>query len=91
MNQTYRVIIEPDTKGFHGYVPALRGCHTWGKTVEETRTHLHEAIEVYVESLLAHGEPIPEEASFETFATVTIDRPTGAKGKIRHKTAWAYA
>ena len=51
MDATYRVIIEKDSKGFHGYVPALRGCHTWGKTIEETKKHLNEAIGLYLESL----------------------------------------
>lgn len=61
LNITYRTIIEPDEKGFHGYVPALRGCHTWGKTIQDTQKHLHEAIGLYLESLEAHGEPIPDD------------------------------
>lgn len=32
---TYRTIIEPDEKGYHGFVPLLRGVHTVGKTIEE--------------------------------------------------------
>ncbi len=47
---TYRIIIEKDGKFFHGFVPALLGCHTFGKTVEATRKNLREAIELYVES-----------------------------------------
>ncbi len=70
MSFTYRIIIEPDKKGYHGYVPALKGCHTWGKTLTETRRHLREAIQVYLESLAAHGEPVPHEESFEAFETV---------------------
>lgn len=50
---TFRTIIKPDEKNtFHGYVPSLPGCHTWGKTIEETKMHLREAIELYVETLL---------------------------------------
>ncbi|MSR85742.1 type II toxin-antitoxin system HicB family antitoxin [Candidatus Uhrbacteria bacterium] len=48
MNATYRIIIEPDKKGFHGYVPALKGCHTWGKTIMETKRHLQEAMSLYI-------------------------------------------
>lgn len=58
-NVTYRTIIEPDAKGFHGYVPALRGCHTWGKTIAETQKHLKEAIELFVETLAAQGRSVP--------------------------------
>lgn len=59
MNVTYCVIIEPDTKGFHGYVPALKGCHTWGKTVEETKKHLQEVIALFVESLREQRVAVP--------------------------------
>jgi predicted RNase H-like HicB family nuclease len=74
MNATYRVIIEPDGKAFHGYVPALRGCHTWGKTISETKKHLGEAIEVFLESLVARRQSIPEDMSFESFTTVKIPK-----------------
>lgn len=72
MHRTYRVIIEPDVRGYHGYVPALRGCHTWGKTIAEARTNAREAITLYLESLTAHGEAIPEDQSFEAFTTVDV-------------------
>ena len=41
---TYRTIIEPDDKGYHGFVPLLKGVHTSGKTIEETKKNLDEAI-----------------------------------------------
>ena len=69
---TFRTIIEPDVKGFHGYVPALKGCHTWGKTIIETRQHLREAIQVYCESLVKHGQRISRDESFETHETIDI-------------------
>lgn len=72
MNYTYRVIIDSDGKGFHGYVPALPGCHTWGKTIADTKKHLNEAIALYLESLVAHKESIPHEQSFESFETVEL-------------------
>jgi predicted RNase H-like HicB family nuclease len=49
---TFTIVIEPDEDMFHGYVPALKGCHTFGKTVDETRLHLAEAIELYLEGLV---------------------------------------
>lgn len=71
MSYTFRTIIEPDEKGtYHGYVPALLGCHTWGETLEETRKNLKDAIAVYVASLLADGEQIPVERGFESFETI---------------------
>jgi predicted RNase H-like HicB family nuclease len=39
--------------------PALPGCITQGNTRSEAIANVKEAIEVYLESLEAHGEPIP--------------------------------
>ena len=69
---TYRVIIEKDGKYFHGFVPALLGCHTFGKTVEDTRKNLREAIELYIESLVGSKEKIPEDRGIETFETILM-------------------
>lgn len=73
-NYTYRIIIEPDGKYFHAYVPALPGCHTFGKTIAEAKKHARDAIEVYVRSLIDHGEPIPQDNSFESFETIELAR-----------------
>jgi len=48
--------------GYVAFVPILPGCHTQGETLEETERNVAEAIEVYLESLAAHGEPAPEES-----------------------------
>jgi predicted RNase H-like HicB family nuclease len=36
--------------GVHVYVPALKGCHSWGATRAEARRHIKEAIELWLES-----------------------------------------
>jgi len=69
---TFRVIIEPDENNtFHGYVPALTGCHTWGQTIQETKNNLKDAIRTYIASLIADKKPIPKEQGLEFFETVT--------------------
>jgi antitoxin HicB len=69
---TFRVILEPDENNtFHGWVPALPGCHTWGDTLEETRTNLRDAIRAYVANLAADEQPIPEDAGFEYIETLS--------------------
>ncbi len=57
----FTVVIEPDEKGYHAFVPALPGCHSFGDTVEEAQGNIMEAIEVHVESMLEDGEPVPVE------------------------------
>jgi predicted RNase H-like HicB family nuclease len=57
----FTVVIEPDEKGYHAFVPILPGCHSFGDTVEEAQTNILEAMEVHVESMLEDGEPVPVE------------------------------
>jgi|SRR3989338_1717356 len=75
---TYRVIIELDGKAYHGFVPALPGCHTCGDTIEQTRANLRDAISLYLENLNANKSFIPEENSLESFETVIVKRPAHA-------------
>ncbi len=66
----FTVIIERQPEG--GYlvtVPALPGCYTEGRTLEEARQMAADAIRAYCASLLKHGEPIPvEEATSNSWA-----------------------
>ncbi len=56
----FRVLIEQDEDGvFVATVPALPGCVTQGSTRVEALKNVQEAIEVYLESLRDHGDPIP--------------------------------
>lgn len=64
---TFRVIFESDEGGYHGYVPSLTGCHTWGKTLDEAKENIREAIKSYVGSLVKDGQKIPRDIGFETF------------------------
>ncbi len=63
---SYRVVVEEDafpdgTRAYHAYIPALRGCRSWGYTVEEALKNVQEAAEAWIEDALKHGESIPEE------------------------------
>jgi predicted RNase H-like HicB family nuclease len=56
----YRVLVEPDEDGiFVAEVPSLPGCVTQGANREEALANAREAIALYLESLEAHGEPVP--------------------------------
>jgi antitoxin HicB len=64
----YTILIHPGDEGEKGYwveVPALPGCFTQGRTVEQCIRNAREAIEGYLESLAKLGEPIPEEPERE--------------------------
>lgn len=56
----YRVLIQQDEEGmFVAEVPALPGCISQGTSRAEAIRNAHEAIEAYLESLKAHGDPVP--------------------------------
>lgn len=56
----YEIVLTTETEGvFSATVPALPGCTSQGETREEILSMIREAIEVYIDSLVAHGDPIP--------------------------------
>ena len=61
----YLVVIEPaeDGSGFGAFVPDLPGCVAAAKTREETVRLIRESIPMHIESLRAHGEPVPPPAA----------------------------
>lgn len=59
---TYTIELAPlEEGGFSVNVPALPGCVTWGDTFDHALQMAREAIELWLEELQEHGEPIPEE------------------------------
>ena len=60
LNYRLLLIKEPE-EGFTVFVPSLSGCITQGDTPDEAIEKAKEAIELYIESLKAHGEEIPTE------------------------------
>ena len=59
--------------GYTATVPTLPGCITYGETIPEAVTMAKESIELYVESLIAHGEAIPtEESILETTVMIPV-------------------
>jgi predicted RNase H-like HicB family nuclease len=58
----YTVIVEKESDGgYHAFCTVLKGCHSQGDTFEETIENMTEAIELYIESLMADNQPIPKE------------------------------
>ena len=66
-NLNYRILLTKEPEGgFTVNVPALPGCITYGENMEEAVSMAKDAIGLYLESLIAHGEQIPtEENTFE--------------------------
>ncbi len=45
------IIIEEDEDGFYAYCPELKGCQSQGDSLEEVKENIHEAVELYIETL----------------------------------------
>lgn len=71
-NYIYTILLEPDPEegGYTVTVPSLPGCVTQGDTLEEAIAMAKDAIRLFIETLVEHGEPIPEER--ERPQTITI-------------------
>ena len=71
--RAYSIVVDPDPEGgFTVTVPSLPGCITQGETVEECVSNAQEAIALYIEDLIASGEPVPEETTHPQLLLVTV-------------------
>ena len=58
----FPVIMEKDEDGIYVVkVPALPGCISDGRTVEEAISNIREAIRGFIDDMNADGEPIPHD------------------------------
>ena len=59
---TFEIVVEkePEDEGYLAYSPTLPGCFSNGRTIEETKRNMREAIQAHLESLRAHGDQIPQ-------------------------------
>jgi predicted RNase H-like HicB family nuclease len=56
MQREFDVVIERDSAGYYvASVPALRGCHTQARSLDELMERMREAVELCLE---VEGEPI---------------------------------
>ncbi len=75
---SFKVVLERDEdfdgnpSGWHAYCPALerQGASTWGATESEALQNMNEVVRMVVESMLEHGEHLPEEPAHEVEVTV---------------------
>ncbi len=74
IERQYTILLEPDLdEGIYTVsVPALPGCITQGATIEEAIAMAKDAIGLYLEDLVACGEPIPEEKEHPQTIIITV-------------------
>ena len=63
----YAMIIEQGERNYSGYLPDLPGCIATGKTIEELKTRMSEAIKLHLRGMREDGLPIPEPTSLAEY------------------------
>ena len=74
----FKVVIEPDEdfdgnpSGWHAFCPALErvGGSTWGATESEALKNIDSVVRMVVQSMIDHGEAVPEEPGREVEVSV---------------------
>ncbi len=56
----YLIVIEQGGSGYSSYSPDLPGCASTGRTREEAKKNMREAIEFHVDGLKEESYPVPE-------------------------------
>ncbi len=58
--KNYTIVLRPDGNGgFVAYVPAISGCHAWGKTPEEAQSELSYVFEMIQDEYKEAGQELP--------------------------------
>lgn len=73
----FAIVIEREAEGegYSAYSPTLPGCFSNGKTIEEAKRNIRDAIRQHVEALHAHGHPIPQNEKLVHVEELTIGIP----------------
>jgi len=53
---SFQIVIEkePEDEGYFAYSPTLPGCFSNGKTIEDAKRNIREAIQLHLESMREH-------------------------------------
>jgi predicted RNase H-like HicB family nuclease len=72
--RNYQILLHAEPEGGYTVIaPALPGCITYGENIPDAIAMAREAIDLYIESLIAHGEDVPtEEGTLEYKISVPV-------------------
>lgn len=64
----FRVVVEAQRNTYHAYCPNLKGCHSWGATMEEAMQYIEEALQFYVDNV--EDDAPDDDGEYNYFAAV---------------------
>jgi predicted RNase H-like HicB family nuclease len=57
---TYPITVEREGRKYYAYSEDFPGVYGLGKSIEEAKTSILEAMQIYIRECLAHKRPIPQ-------------------------------
>jgi predicted RNase H-like HicB family nuclease len=74
---SFEIVIEKELEdeGYYAYSPTLPGCFSNGKTIEEAKKNIREAVQLHVASLIDHAQPIPQMVNVVHIEELTLGVP----------------
>ena len=73
------IVCEKSPTGWGPYAPDLPGLGAAGKTLDEVKHLIREAVELHLEGVPAHGDPIPAPSAMT--GSIMIDDGLAGGGK----------
>lgn len=68
----YLIVIEKAEGNYSAYSPDVPGCAATGKTPEEARRRMQEALEMHIKGLVEDGLPVPEPQAAAEYVQVAL-------------------
>lgn len=74
---TFEIVVEkePEDEGYFAHSPTLPGCVSNGRTIEEAKRNIREAIQQHVQTLLAHAQDVPQNEKLVHVEELTVGVP----------------
>lgn len=74
---TFQIVIEkePEDEGYFAHSPSLPGCFGNGKTAQAAKRSMRQAIEQHLQTMIAHGDPIPRRTKRVRIEELTVGVP----------------
>lgn len=68
----FLIIIEKGNRNYSAYVPDLPGCIATGKTLEEVKANMRQAIKMHIQGMIEDHEPIPVSDTLAEYVDIPI-------------------
>lgn len=75
----YAIVISKANGNFSAHAPDVDGCVATGRTVDETKREMGEALAFRFESMVQDGDPIPEPTTVIDYIEVEVPSSTKRK------------